>query len=74
MGYIDLEEIGKNEVGDYVISTIKPGCSNVYETAICLKELGNWHVIETYTTKEFAMEGHRKYSNMKSKDLENLTR
>ncbi len=74
MGYMELEIVDSTKKEDYIISTIKPGCSNVYETAICLDGLNVWHILENYTSKENAIIGHKKYSNMSIYELEELTR
>lgn len=63
--------IGNHINGDYTISTIKPKYSNIYETAIMLTELGDWHIVEKYSSKEDAIKGHEKYCNMNDEEIEN---
>ena len=73
MNYEEYVIVGKDNNNDWLISTIKPSYSNVYETAICLEGLDDWHIIEEYTTRELALEGHRKYKEMTDDELNILS-
>lgn len=70
MTYYEFIEVGKTVNGEYTISTIKPSNSNIFETAIMLTELGDWHIVAKYKTLEDAAKGHNKYCDMNEKELE----
>ena len=73
MNYTEHVIIGQDRKEDWLISTIKVAYSNIYETAICLEELGDWHVVEEYNTKEEAIKGHEKYKEMTDDELNKLS-
>lgn len=57
-----------------VISTIKVPCLawyGKYETAISVDGY-NWRIASGYETKEEAIEGHKKYLNMTTEEIENI--
>lgn len=72
MSYDKFIEIGNTQVGDYTINTIKPNHSNIYETAIKLTELGDWHIVLKYISKEDAIKGHEIYCNMNENEIEEI--
>ena len=63
----------KREDGN-IISTVKPWCMawyGNYETAI-IKPDGEVRILEGYDTAKEAFEGHEKYCNMSTEELENF--
>lgn len=73
MKYTERVIIGIDNKEGWSISTIKLAYSNIYETAICLEELGDWHIVEEYNTKEEAIKGHEKYKKMTDDELNKLS-
>ena len=64
----------KREDGN-IISTVSPWCMawyGNYETAI-IKPDGEIRILEGYDTAKEAFEGHEKYCNMSTEELENLS-
>ena len=58
----------------YIISTVKPWFLPIYgnyETAI-IKPDGEIRILEGYDTAKEAFEGHEKYCNMSTEELENF--
>ena len=58
----------------YIISTVEPydlAWYGKYETAL-VKSPNDVRIIEGYSTKEEAIEGHEKYCNMTTEELEGL--
>ena len=55
----------KREDG-YILSTISSydNWYGRYETAIRLEGIETWRIVEGYNTKEEALKGHEKYSDM----------
>lgn len=57
-----------------IISTVRPWCMawyGNYETAI-IKPSGEIRILEGYDTAKEAFEGHKKYCNMSTEELENF--
>ena len=72
MNFYEEIRIGNEKSGEYTINTIKPRNSNIFETAIMLTELGEWHIVEEYKTKEDAIKGHKKYCSMAVNELDKI--
>ena len=55
----------------YIISTVKSYDNRygVYETAIALKDLEYWKIVEGYETEEEAIKGHEKYVAMSDEEI-----
>ena len=55
----------------YIISTVKSydNWYGAYETAIGLKDLEHWKIVEGYETEEEAIKGHEKYVNMSADEI-----
>ena len=60
----------KREDG-YIISTVKSydNWYGAYETAIGLKDLEHWKIVEGYETEKEAIKGHEKYVNMSADEI-----
>ena len=60
----------KREDG-YIISTVKSydNWYGAYETAIMLKGLDYWNIVEGYETKEEAIKGHEEYVTMSEEEI-----
>ena len=57
-----------------IIRTVTPWCMAWYgrhETAV-IKPDGEIRILEGYDTKKEALEGHKKYCNMSTEELENF--
>lgn len=67
-------DITKRE-NNIVVSTVEPKALawfGEYETAISFDDGVSWRIAEGYDTLEEAIKGHKKYSNMDIKELENI--
>ena len=63
----------KREDGN-IISTVTPWCMAWYgthETAV-IKPDGEIRILEGYDTEKESLEGHKKYCNMSTEELENF--
>ena len=58
----------------YIISTVKSydNWYGAYETAIGLKDLEHWKIVEGYETKEEAIKGHEKYVAMSEEEINKI--
>mgnify|MGYP004495295695 FL=1 len=58
----------------YIISTVKSydKCYGAYETAIMLKGLDYWNIVEGYETEEEAIKGHAKYEAMTEEEINKI--
>ena len=63
----------KREDG-YIISTVKSydNWYGAYETAIGLKDLEHWKIVEGYETEEEAIKGHEKYVAISEKEINRI--